>query len=137
MDGRRRLLSRDRDAVPEALGETSRDKRPAALTTGAALEESVWRELRQVYDPEIPVDIVELGLVYSCKLESMEGGTRVEVRMTLTAPGCAVGGLLVEEILQRVSSVPGVSEVDVQLVWEPPWSPARMSEAARVQLGFI
>jgi len=125
-----------RDA--DALGELSRDEgHSAGPDSGEFDEQAVWRELRQVYDPEIPVDIVELGLVYGCTFERTTSGVRVDVRMTLTAPGCAVGGLLVEEITQRVSALPGVSAVEVQLVWEPPWSPDRMSEAARVQLGFL
>lgn len=125
-----------RDA--DALGEDEQQRgHSTGADAGESTQESVWKELRQVYDPEIPVDIVELGLVYGCTLEPAEGGLRVSVRMTLTAPGCAVGELIVQEISQRVSALPGVASVNVELVWDPPWSPERMSEAARVQLGLM
>lgn len=90
--------------------------------------------IKTCYDPEIPVNIYELGLVY--RLEVSETG-RVDIDMTLTTPACPVAGSLVEEVRRRVAEVPGVTEVNVQLVWDPPWSPDRMSESARLQLGFM
>ena len=90
--------------------------------------------IKTCYDPEIPVNIYELGLVY--RLEVSETG-RVDIDMTLTTPACPVAGSLVEEVRRRVAGVPGVTEVNVQLVWDPPWSPDRMSESARLQLGFM
>lgn len=97
----------------------------------------VWEELRKVFDPEIPVNIVELGLVYGCEVTAIEnGGYRVAVTMTLTAPGCAVGDLIRQEILERLESLPDVHGATVEIVFEPPWSPQRMSEAARLELGM-
>jgi probable FeS assembly SUF system protein SufT len=105
---------------------------------GAFDEERVWEQLRTVYDPEIPVNIVELGLVYECKAMPLpEGGHRVEIQMTVTAPGCGMGPVLVEDVRRKVSGLPGVKEADVQLVWDPPWDQGRMSDVARLQLGWM
>lgn len=105
---------------------------------GAFDEERIWEQLRTVYDPEIPVNIVELGLVYQCRATPLpEGGQRVEIQMTVTAPGCGMGPVLVEDVRNKVQGVPGVKEADVQLVWEPPWDQGRMSDVARLQLGWM
>ena len=98
------------------------------------VKDEVLQVLRTVYDPEIPVNIVELGLIYSVEV-SLQG--KVEIEMTLTAPGCPVAGQLVEEVARKAGEVPGVSVSHVKLVWEPPWTPERMSEAARLELGFF
>jgi FeS assembly SUF system protein len=90
--------------------------------------------LQTVYDPEIPVNIHELGLIYGIEID--EGGN-VEIRMTLTAPGCPVAGAIVQEVEFKVGQVPGVATCRVDLVWEPPWTMDRMSEAARLQLGMF
>ena len=129
----------------DALGESyAAEHKPApapeqALSEGGAFdEERIWEQLRTVYDPEIPVNIVELGLVYECKATPLpEGGHRVEIQMTVTAPGCGMGPVLVEDVRSKVSGVPGVKEADVQLVWEPPWDQSRMSDVARLQLGWM
>jgi probable FeS assembly SUF system protein SufT len=98
----------------------------------------VWDQLRTVYDPEIPVNIVDLGLVYKCESKPLpDGGYRVDVQMTMTAPGCGMGGVLKEDIRHKVLGLSGVKEADVEVVWEPPWDPSRMSEAARLQLGWM
>jgi FeS assembly SUF system protein len=97
------------------------------------LQQSIIEVLRTVYDPEIPVDVYELGLIYEIEVHDNQ---RVRIRMTLTAPGCPVAGHLVEEVQQKVLSVPGVADADVELVWDPPWDQSRMSEAARLALGF-
>lgn len=100
--------------------------------------ERVWEALRTVYDPEIPVDIVELGLVYACQwTELPTGGHLVDVEMTVTAPGCGMGQVLQDEVRHKLLALPGVREAEVRLVWEPPWEPGRMSEAARLQLGWM
>jgi metal-sulfur cluster biosynthetic enzyme len=102
-------------------------------------EEAVWAELRSVFDPEIPVNIVDLGLIYSCVMMRLKGqgsGSRVEIKMTLTAPGCAMAGALKEEVVGKLARLPGVSEVSVEVVFDPPWERGRMSEAAKLQLGF-
>jgi FeS assembly SUF system protein len=99
-----------------------------------ALRRLVVEALKTVYDPEIPVDIYELGLVYGVEVDG-EGGVRVE--MTLTAPACPAAGMLPGEVEERVRSVPGVRSARVDLVWEPPWTKDRMSDVAKLQLGFF
>lgn len=100
---------------------------------GDGLRDQVIEALRTVYDPEIPVNIYELGLVYAVEIGD-EG--RVHIRMTLTAPGCPVADILPEEVRQKALAVAGVRQADVELVWDPPWNPGMMSEAARLTLGF-
>ena len=101
-------------------------------------KEQVYEALHECYDPEIPVNIVELGLVYQCKATPLpEGGYRVEIHMTVTAPGCGMGPVLVDDVRRKVEDLPGVKEADVQLVWEPPWDQSRMSDVARLQLGWM
>lgn len=104
---------------------------------GTVDEAVLWEHLRTCYDPEIPINIVELGLVYRCEVHPCEGGgNRVEVDMTLTAPGCGMGPFLVDDVEQKLAQVPNVSEVAVELVFEPMWNPEMMSEAARLQTGL-
>jgi FeS assembly SUF system protein len=100
----------------------------------AALENAVVEMLQTVYDPEIPVNIYELGLIYDLDVQA---SGRVHIQMTLTAPACPVAGTLPGEIQEKVAGVPGVTEAEVELVWEPAWDPSRMSEAARLQLGMF
>lgn len=97
----------------------------------------VWQTLKTCYDPEIPVDIVELGLVYICDVLPMEGGEfRIAIKMTLAAPGCGMGEMLVDEIHEKLLALPRVGEVDVEFVFDPPWDRSRMSEAALLTLGL-
>jgi len=100
-------------------------------------EQQVWDQLRTVYDPEIPVNIVDLGLIYDCKLTKLKEGTKVEVQMTLTAPGCGMGPVITSEAKQKVLGIPGVTAVNVELVWEPLWNREMMSETALLQLGIL
>ncbi len=94
--------------------------------------------LQSIYDPEIPVSIVELGLVYRCEeVQRPDGARRIEIDMSMTAPGCGMGDVLRADALRAVQAIPGVDEVDVTLVWSPPWNMGRMSEAARLQLGLL
>jgi probable FeS assembly SUF system protein SufT len=110
----------------------------ARATNGEVSEEDVWNQLRQCYDPEIPVNIVDLGLVYDCRLIKKDGhGTRVEVKMTLTAPGCGMGPAIAHDAQSKILSIDGVDEADVQLVWDPPWNQNMISEAGRMKLGMI
>jgi probable FeS assembly SUF system protein SufT len=127
----------DKDA--DALGErTSTAAAPAPAVEGAFDEQRVWEQLRTVFDPEIPVNLVDLGLIYRCQaVPTPEGGQRVEIKMSMTAPGCGMGDVLKEDVRRKVQGVPGVREVDVEVVWEPPWDASRMSEAARLQLGWM
>jgi FeS assembly SUF system protein len=106
----------------------------AAPTDPSDIENGIVEALKTVFDPEIPVDIYELGLIYDIDLQ--EDGA-VKVKMTLTAPGCPVAGSLPIEVKNKVESVPGVTSADVELVWDPAWNPSMMSEAARLQLGMF
>ena len=112
---------------------------PATVkANGAVSEEDVWNQLKQCYDPEIPVNIVDLGLVYDCQVTSLaEGGNRVDVKMTLTAPGCGMGGVIASDAEQKIREVPGVTDVHVEVVWDPIWNQSMMSDAARLQLGLM
>ncbi len=134
-----RVDGKDADALgPEYEAEARRiEAERAAAAVGPFEEEKVWEALRQVYDPEIPASIVELGLVYVVVAEQVEGGHKVAIRMTLTAPGCGIGPVLVEDVRRAVLAVPGVVDADIELVFDPPWDPSRMSEAAKLQLGFM
>ncbi len=109
-----------------------------SLGSNATLEERVWACLRSCYDPEIPVNIVELGLVYDCRISELsEGGSQVDVRMTLTAAGCGMGAVIAEEIKQKLKSLAEVQAANVDIVFDPPWSLERMSEAAKLELGLL
>jgi probable FeS assembly SUF system protein SufT len=98
----------------------------------------VWEQLRQVYDPEIPVNIVDLGLIYDVAVEDDESGKgkRVAVKMTLTAHGCGMGPTIAADARQRIVTLPGVANADVEVVWDPPWSPAMISAAGKEKLGM-
>jgi len=128
-----RIDGKDADAIGEPVSAVD----PAA-TEGKTTEELAWDQLRTCYDPEIPVNIVDLGLVYNCSLTPMpEGGHRVEVKFTLTAPGCGMGDVLREDIRGKLLTIPDVKEADVQVVFDPPWSLQMMSDAAKLQLGMM
>ena len=128
-----RIAEQDADA----LG-LSRPAPPPAPAQGEFEEERVWEELRTVFDPEIPVNLVDLGLIYSCRPVPLpDGGYRVEIEMSMTAPGCGMGDVLKEDVRRKVQALPGVREVKVEVVWEPPWDPGRMSDAAKLQLGWM
>ncbi len=102
------------------------------------LEKEIWNQLRSCYDPEIPVNIVDLGLIYDCHLTPVgTSGFKVDVKMTLTAPGCGMGPMLAQDVQNRVLALEGVEDVSVEVVWDPPWNQAMMSEAARLQLGLM
>lgn len=102
------------------------------------IESRAIEAIQTCYDPEIPVNIVDLGLVYSCQLTPLpEGGEKVDVRFTLTAPGCGMGDVLREDIRQKLLAVPGIREADVQVLFDPPWSMNMMSDAAKLQLGMM
>ncbi len=143
--GLARIDGRDAAALGEAWAEEARKAADAAQgraasgpAGGAVTEEQVLDALRAVYDPEIPANVVELGLVYLTAVEPLpDGGAKATVRMTLTAPGCGVGPMILDDARRKVEEIPGVSQVDVELVFDPPWNPSMMSEAARLQLGFL
>ena len=123
----------------DAIGKES--TRPPQLPPNATLEDVrqlAWAQMRNCYDPEIPINIVELGLVYACDVVAAADGSReVAVKMTLTAPGCGMGEVLVQDVREKVQAIPTVGKVDVELVFDPPWSQSMMSEAARLQTGMM
>ena len=122
----------------DALGLEKPEAAVKAKTNGAVSEDDVWSQLKQCFDPEIPVNIVDLGLVYDCRLTKKDdGGTRVDVKMTLTAPGCGMGPAIAHDAQSKILSIDGVDEADVQLVWDPPWNQNMISEAGRMKLGMV
>jgi len=124
-----------KDAAALGLDGTAVNERPA--DSGPFELQHVIEQLKTVYDPEIPITVVDLGLIYACDAQPLaDGGHRVEIKMSMTAPGCGMGDVLKDDARARVQTVPGVSEVDIELVWDPPWGPSRMSDAARLQLGM-
>ncbi len=108
----------------------------SAPASGPFREEMIWQQLKTVRDPEMPVNIVDLGLIYAAAAVPVEGGKRVEVRMSLTAPGCTMSDVIKAEVERKLAALPEVSEVKVDVVFDPPWSADMMSEAAKLQLGF-
>jgi probable FeS assembly SUF system protein SufT len=120
----------------DALGiSTPKAAQPSG--EGTFSEQAVWDQLKTIFDPEIPVNIVDLGLIYSCEISSLEqGGKKIDVEMSLTAPGCGMADVLKAEVESKLARLPEVKEVRVEVVFDPPWSPGRMSEAAKLQLGF-
>jgi len=135
-------LARVAAADAEALGlddreSTSVEKRDGPADASPFAIEDVIEQLKTIFDPEIPINVVDLGLVYACDAEQLEDGShRVEIKMSMTAPGCGMGDGLRDDARARVLAVPGVSEVEVELIWDPPWDLSRMSEAAHLELGM-
>jgi len=134
-----RIEGKDADALglhERAPEPTDAEVHPHA--DGPVNVDEVWEILKTCYDPEIPVNIVDLGLIYDCLVaDSGEVGGRVTVIMTLTAPGCGMGPVLQQDAQNRLLCIEGVDEVDVQLVWDPPWNHDMMSEAAKLELGMM
>ena len=120
------------EPISEALGGTGEE--PVATMDSEQVEAAIIDALRTIYDPEIPVNIYELGLIYNVDVAA-DG--RAEIRMTLTAPACPVAGALVEEVAEKSGRVEGVSTSHVELVWDPPWTPEKMSDAAKLELGML
>jgi probable FeS assembly SUF system protein SufT len=133
-----RLDAKDADALglevqpsPQTVGGVPRSRE--------ALEQEVWTQLKQCYDPEIPVNVVDLGLIYDCALTPLgpEASYKAEVKMTLTAPGCGMGPTLAADVQNRLLSLEAIDEANVELVWDPPWNQGMMTEAAKLQLGLM
>jgi len=129
-----RVAGKDADAL---------GKEPAAapqLPPNASdddVRDLAWRQMKGCYDPEIPINIVDLGLVYDCNVVAEPDGRVLDIKMTLTAPGCGMGEVLVEDVREKVQVIPTVKRVDVELVFDPPWNQSMMSEAARLQTGMM
>lgn len=133
-----RIDGRDGDSIGEQVVESKVEV--ATLADGAPDPVAVWDQLKKVYDPEIPVNIVDLGLVYSMdieRIEEPEPSYKVHVAMTLTAPGCGMGPVLVGDVEYRVAQVPNVRKVAVELVFDPPWHREMMSEEAQLETGMF
>jgi len=130
-----RVAGRDADAIGKEPPQ------PLELPAGASdeeVEKLVWKQLRTCFDPEIPINVVDLGLVYEANVRHRDDGQReVEVRMTLTAPGCGMGDILVDDVRSKLELIPTVAEADVELVFDPPWNRNMMSEAARLETGML
>ncbi len=133
-----RLLRIDGENA-DALGKEAPEKpQLPPNATDSDVEAMVWEQLRTCYDPEIPINVVELGLVYSCDLTQLEsGGRRADITMTLTAPGCGMGDVLAGDVHQRLLEVPTIEDADVEVVFDPPWNPSMMSEYARLETGMF
>jgi probable FeS assembly SUF system protein SufT len=130
-----RLAGENADAIGKQVLQ------PPELPPGATdddIKALAWKQMRTCYDPEIPIDIVELGLVYECEVSANEqGGRNVAVKMTLTAPGCGMGEVLVQDVREKIEIIPTVAQANVELVFDPPWNQSMMSEAARLQTGMM
>ena len=117
----------------DALGLEAVEFTFAPSDSDQVSEDNVWEALRSIYDPEIPVNIVDLGLIYACTVS----GNRVDITMTLTAPGCGMGPVLAQDVQNKLISLEPIDEANVELVWDPPWNQGMMTEAAKLQLGLL
>ncbi|MCI0400255.1 MAG: putative Fe-S cluster assembly protein SufT [Gammaproteobacteria bacterium] len=130
-----RIAGKDADAL--GLEPVADKPSHADLQSGTADESLIWEQLKTCYDPEIPINIVDLGLIYDCSVTPLpNGGNCVNVKMTLTAPGCGMGAILLEDVRRKIATVPNVTEVNAELVFDPPWNQSMMSEAARLETGL-
>jgi len=135
LGGLYKVAGKDADALGKESVDT--DAARAAAASGSVDEAAVWAALKNVYDPEIPVNIVDLGLVYDMRIEPLpSGGNRVSVQMTLTAPGCGMGTFIAGDAKSCIERVPGVTDADVEVVWDPPWNPHMISAEGRAKLGM-
>lgn len=126
-----RVDAKDADALGLTPSAANSSEAPAEFS-----EKLVWDQLRTVYDPEIPVNVVDLGLIYSCEITPSAEGNRIDIKMTMTAPGCGMSDVLKADIQRKLSGLASVKEVNVEVVFEPPWHPGKMTEGARLQLGL-
>lgn len=132
-------LFRIRNQDADAIGKEPMDLPEIAdSASDEEVESAVWEQMRTCFDPEIPVNIVDLGLVYSCDIEKLADGNRkVNVKMTLTAPGCGMGEILVSDVREKIEMLPTIIEADVDLVFDPPWNRSMMSEVAQLETGMM
>lgn len=122
----------------DALGLDPANAPQQEKVVSGSVEEAVWEQLKTVYDPEIPVNVVDLGLIYDCSVQKKEsGGTAVLIKMTLTAPGCGMGPAIAADARQRILAIEGIEDADVELVWDPPWNQSMISEEGRMKLGLV
>ncbi|MEK7681547.1 MAG: putative Fe-S cluster assembly protein SufT [Chloroflexota bacterium] len=131
-----RIAAKDADALGKVVAPVAQAAAPAA-SRGPVDETLLWEQLKTIFDPEIPINIVDLGLIYGCRVTPLpQGGNRVDVSMTMTAPGCGMGDVLKVDAENKLLTVPGVTEACVEVVWEPAWSTSMMTEEARLALGM-
>lgn len=135
--GLARISSEDADALGINPDEETSSPGTDDLPADASLDDRVWHQLKQVFDPEIPVDIVNLGLVYDCTLDEADGKTTANVKMTLTAPGCGMGPVIAADAQARLMTLDDIDEAHVDLVWDPPWNQDMISEEGKMKLGMI
>ncbi len=135
--GLARVSSSDKDAL--GIKEEDIQKKPASTEAleGVPLDEQVWSQLKEVYDPEIPVDIVNLGLVYDCIVQEEDQKTVVNIKMTLTAPGCGMGPVIAADAQSRILTIQGIDDAVVDLVWDPVWNQDMITEEGKMKLGMI
>jgi probable FeS assembly SUF system protein SufT len=134
-----RIEAEDADAIGRDPPSSDGDEQEATEEElEGPIEDRVWDKLSEVYDPEIPIDVTELGLIYECDIEETDEATyEVRVEMTLTAPGCGMGDVMAQDAMNKVESLPDVEACDVEIVFNPPWTPDKMSDEARLELGMI
>lgn len=133
-----RIAEKDADALGVEVKAATRAAVPSGPVSADQLEKEVWESLKTCYDPEIPVNIVDLGLIYDCHLTPIgEHNFRADVKMTLTAPGCGMGPVLAQDVQNKLISLEPIDEANVELVWDPPWNQSMMTEAAKLQLGLL
>lgn len=135
--GLARISSKDADALGVDIEKEKEKIAEAERLKDAPLEEQVWAQLKSVYDPEIPVDIVNLGLVYDCAIEEKDGQRVVNVKMTLTAPGCGMGPVIAADAQSKIMTIEGIDDARVELVWDPAWNQDMISEEGKMKLGMI
>ena len=132
-----RVEGKDADALGQEVVQHASGTASGPVTQ-EVVEKEIWTQLKTCYDPEIPVNIVDLGLIYDCHIEPMaENSFKVGVKMTLTAPGCGMGPVLQQDVQNKLLSLEAVDDVSVELVWDPPWNQSMLSEAAKLQLGLV
>jgi probable FeS assembly SUF system protein SufT len=133
-----RIESKDADALDLEVQTAPVTSTASGPMTQEQLEKKVWESLKTCYDPEIPVNIVDLGLIYDCHLTPTgENNYKADVKMTLTAPGCGMGPVLAQDVQNKLISLEPIDEANVELVWDPPWNQGMMTEAAKLQLGLL
>jgi probable FeS assembly SUF system protein SufT len=135
--GLARISSQDADALGVDAEEEKKKHAEAVRLKDAPLEEQVWSQLKGVYDPEIPVDIVNLGLVYDCAIDQVDDRKVVQVKMTLTAPGCGMGPVIAADAQAKIMTIDDIDEANVELVWDPAWNQDMITEEGKMKLGMI
>ena len=130
--GLARIDIKDADALGLDPGESI-----AKIKVEGALQDAVWNQLKTVFDPEIPVNVVDLGLIYDCQVATNDAKTSVLVKMTLTAPGCGMGPTIAADAKGKILALEGIDEAEVELVWDPPWNQSMISEAGKMKLGIL